>query len=286
MVDLSTGRRGKIGYNYTSIERAIDTRHRTLIHEMIDSMKAEGYTFGVESRRSKTGKIYNGYLYRQKRNVNGKREHLCLKARDLDDYRNNVLFEQAKREVFQDNLGGWADEGLTRSERKTFDTLIKECLRYRKQDDRNPVVQRYVKQLGLTVKNRRYGFINADSIPIERRKNILKAAQKALNKWDKSHRKLMKIIGIVLGPGCSSIDFSNFFKKLVKESKCRNNVKRLENYINRCREQGDNSPYSILEPSEVKPVAQEILWISMKSLNNIYGFPAQTYHKNEKIPYS
>jgi hypothetical protein len=271
MVDLSTGRRGKIGYNYTSIERAIDTRHRTLIHEMIDSMKAEGYTFGVESRRSKTGKIYNGYLYRQKRNVNGKREHLCLKARDLDDYRNNVLFEQAKREVFQDNLGGWADEGLTRSERKTFDTLLKECLRYRKQDDRNPVVQRYVKQLGLTVKNRRYGFINADSIPIERRKNILKAAQKALNKWDKSHRKLMKIIGIVLGPGCSSIDFSNFFKKLVKESKCRNNVKRLENYINRCREQGDNSPYSILEPSEVKPVAQEILWISMKSLNNIYG---------------
>ena len=139
----------KISYNYTSIKRAIETRHKTLIHEMIDNKKAEGYTFGVERRRSKTGKIYDGYLYRQKRNVNGKREHLSLKARDLDDYRNNVLLEQAKREVFQDNLGMRADEGLTRSERKTFYTIAEECIRHRKRDDRNPVVRRYIKQLGL-----------------------------------------------------------------------------------------------------------------------------------------
>lgn len=218
-----------VRYNYTSIKRAIETRHKTLIHEMIDNKKAEGYTFGVERRRSKTGKIYDGYLYRQKRNVNGKREHLSLKAKDLDDYRNNVLLEQAKREVFQDNLGKWADEGLTRSERKTFYTLAEECIRHRKRDDRNPVVLRYIKQLGLAVKNRRYRFINTNVMPVDKRKNILKAARKALDKWDTSHRKLMRIIDSALNNHHSPEEFSSFIKNIVRESKCGSNVKKLQN---------------------------------------------------------
>ena len=71
-----------------------------------DNYKKDGYTFGVERRKSKTGKIYNGYLYRQKRNINGKtREHISLKAKNLDDYRDNVLLKQAKLEVFRDKMG-------------------------------------------------------------------------------------------------------------------------------------------------------------------------------------
>lgn len=278
---LAAGR--MVRYNYTCIKRAIETRHKTLIHEMIDNKKAEGYTFGVERRRSKTGKIYDGYLYRQKRNVNGKREHLSLKAKDLDDYRNKVLLEQAKREVVQDNLGKWADEGLTRSERKTFYTLAQECIRHRKRDDRNPVVRRYIKQLGLAVKDRRYGFINTSAMPVDKQKNILKAARKALDKWDTSHRKLLKVVSLILGRSYNSKDFPNFIKRVVKESKCRNNISRLQNYINQHIEQGANSPYSILEPSEVKLVAKEILWIG-KKLKNIHKvmFLAQMYHKNEK----
>jgi hypothetical protein len=264
MGGLVMGRRRRVRYNYASIERAINTRHKTLIHEMIDNKKAEGYTFGVERRRSKTGKIYDGYLYRQKRNINGKdKEHISLKAIDLDDYRNNVLLEQATQEVMQ-GLGRRSTEGLTRSERKTFNTLGEECQSYRREDDRNPIAQRYIKQLGLRVTNRRYGYAITNVIPIKKKKNILKAARKALNKWDKSHKKLMKIIGLVLG-SYDFIDFPNFVKDIIKESKCRNNVKHLQYYINKSIEQDSHSPYSILEPSEVKLVAEEILWIRRKS---------------------
>ncbi len=149
---------------------------------------------------------------------------------------------------------------------KTFDTLKDECLRYRKQHDRNPVTERYIRQLGLKVKNRRYCIIAITKwMKVKKKKNILKAAQKALNKWDKSHRKLMIIIGSILNSDYSSNDFNNLIKTVVKESKCRNNVKELHNYINRCIEQNSNSPYSILKPSEVKSIAEEILWISKKS---------------------
>lgn len=100
--------KGRIRYN-AAINSAIKTRHKTLIHEMIDDKKLDGYTFGVECRKSKTGKIYC-YLYRQKRNVNGKaREHVSLKAKDLNDYRENVLLNQATLEVFK-GLGGWGEE--------------------------------------------------------------------------------------------------------------------------------------------------------------------------------
>jgi hypothetical protein len=78
---------------------------------MIDNYRIDGYTFGVERRKSKTGKVYPGYLYRQERNVNGKlKEHISLKAKDLDDYRDNVLLKQAIMEVFRDKIGGWIRE--------------------------------------------------------------------------------------------------------------------------------------------------------------------------------
>lgn len=255
---------GRVRYN-AAIDRAIKTRHKTLIHEMIDNKKIDGYTFGVERRKSKTGKIY-GYLYRQKRNVNGKaKEHISLRAKDIDDYRDNVLLEQAKQEVFKD-IGGWGEEGLTRSEMKTFHTLKNECLRNRKQDDRNPIAERYIKQLGMKVRNRRYGIITSAYMTIEKQKKILKAAKKASDKWDESHKKLMIIIGSVLNRDHSPREF---IKNVVRESKCRNSVKKLQQYIDQLIARDSNSPYSILKPEEVKWVAEEILW----------------RYKSEKVPF-
>jgi hypothetical protein len=251
-------------YNYASIRRAIETRHKTLVHEMIDNKKMDGYTFGVERRRSGTGKTYT-YLYRQKRNINGKaKEHVSLRAKDLDDYRDNILRKQAQREVLK-GIAGWGEDGLTPSERETFNTLKNECLENPKQDDRNPAAERYIKQLGIKVRSRRYGLISNTNITIEKRKKILKAAKKGLRKWEKSHKKLMIIIGSILNKGYSPGEFAGFIENIVRESKCGNSVKKMQQYINQIIFRDGNSPYLILKPSEVKPVAMEILWISKKS---------------------
>jgi hypothetical protein len=234
---------------------------------MIDDYKADGYTFGVERRKSKTGKIYSGYLYRQKRNVNSNtKEHISLKAKNLDDYRDNVLLKQARLEVLRDKLGGWADEGLTPSETKTFQTLSEECQRYRKLDDRNPVMERYIKQLGLKVKNRRHGIIAiTKDITVQKEKNIIKAARKALVKQDNVHKKLMKIVDDVSNGDHDYDVFIDFIKNIVKESKCRSRVKNLQNYLRLCISRDGDGPYSILKPSEIKSIAEEIIWIDKKS---------------------
>jgi hypothetical protein len=97
---------GRVRLN-AAINCAIKTRHQTLIREMIENKEIDGYTFGVERRKSKTGKIYGGYLYRQKRNVSGRaKEHISLGAKNLDDYRDRVLLEQAKQEVLKDLVDG------------------------------------------------------------------------------------------------------------------------------------------------------------------------------------
>jgi hypothetical protein len=251
---------GRIRYN-AAINSAIKTRHKTLIHEMIDDKKHDGYTFGAERRKSKTGKNYC-YLYRQKRNVNGKaREHVSLKAKDLNDYRENVLLNQAKLEVLKD-LGGWGEEGLTRSEKKTFHTLTAECLK--RKDDRNPVAERYIKELGMKVKSRKRGLIASRGMTIEKQKNILKAAKKGLDKWDKSYEKLKMIIDLALNGDYSSTEFEEFIKNVIRESACRNSVKKLQAYINQHIARNSNGHYSKLKPPEVKWVAEIILWISRK----------------------
>jgi hypothetical protein len=239
---------------------------------MIDNYKKDGYTFGVERRKSKAGKVYNGYLYRQKRNIKGKtKEHICLKANDLNDYRNNVLLRQARMEVYRDKVGGWAAEGLTRSEIETFSTLSSECLKYRRQENRDPVKQKYIKQLGLKVENRKYRIIGINNkLTIQKKKNILRAAKKALTNQDKTHEKLMEIIKIALNGDHSPSAFISFIRNIIRESKCRNRVKDLKDYIKRCIEQdsGNNSSlYPTLKPSEIKCIAEEIIWINKKSTN-------------------
>jgi hypothetical protein len=254
---------GRIRYN-ASINRAIETRHKTIKHEMIDDKIKEGYSFGVERRKSKTGKIYR-YLYRQKRNVHGKtKEHISLRAKNLDDYRDRVLLEQARKEVLN-GFGGWADEGLTHSERKTFKILSEECLRNPKLDDRNLIAERYIKQLNMKVRGRGR-FITSDNIPMEKQKKILWAAKKALDKWEESHSKLMKIIQSTFNGIYSSEEnvFASFIENLVRESKCRNSVRKLKQYITQLAAQNCNSSYSILKSSEIRLVAMEVLWISKR----------------------
>jgi hypothetical protein len=50
-------------------------------------------------------------------------------------------------------------------------------------------------------------------------------------------------------------------------------LSRLVNYIKRCIEQGsgnNSSLYLMLKPSEIKWVAEEIIWISKKSANRTF----------------
>lgn len=250
---------GRIRYN-AAINSAIETRHKTLKQEMVDNKIKEGYTFGVERRKSKTGKVYC-YLYRQKRNVDGKaKEHISLRAKDLGDYRNRVLFDQARQEVLKD-IGGWAEEGLTNSERKTIKILRDECRRNPKIDVRNPIAERYIKQLGMKVRGRGQ-YITSDHISIEKQKRILRTAKKALDKWEKSHRGLLKIIQSTFNGSYNSEEFAAFIENIVRESKCRNSVKKLRQCIAQIIARNGKSPYSILKPSEVRPVAMEIIWIS------------------------
>ena len=85
-----------------------------------------------------------------------------------------------------------------------------------------------------------------------------------MTQQDIAHKKLMKLIDSALYGDHSSSAFNDFIKNTVRESKCRNRVKDLQNYIKRCIKQECDSSYSILKPSEVKSIAEEILWIYKK----------------------
>ena len=83
----------------------------------------------------------------------------------------------------------------------------------------------------------------------------------------------MKVIKIALNGDHSPNAFISFIRNIIRESKCRNRVKDLQNYIKRCIEQrsGNNSSlYLMLKPSEIKWVAEEIIWISKKSANRTF----------------
>ena len=157
---------------------------------------------------------------------------------------------------------------------ETFRTLSNECLKYPRQQDRNLVKQKYIKQLGLKVKNRKHAIIGIDSrLTVQKKKNILRAAKKALNKQDNAHRKVMKIIDIALNGDHSPIAFLNFIRNTITQSKCRYRVKDLQSYIKRCirQDSGNNSSlYSMLEGSEIKWIAEEFIWISKKSANRTF----------------
>lgn len=84
----------------------------------------------------------------------------------------------------------------------------------------------------MKVKNRKRGLGASRSMTIEKKKNILKAAKKGLDKWDKSHGKLKMIINLALNGDYSSTEFDEFIKNVVRESNCRNSVKKLRAYIN------------------------------------------------------
>jgi hypothetical protein len=168
-----TARPGTSEY-YRRLKDSIAKVHKNLIRENITDLKAEGWTFGVESSKSK-GKEYS--KFKRQRRIKGtknKHERVYLKAKDEDDYRNRVLRDQAKLQVFNNLASGWVSEGLTASEGATLDIIINEF----QSKTRNPIVMGYARQLGLRVRSKKYGFTSVRRMPLQEKKNILKAARK------------------------------------------------------------------------------------------------------------
>jgi len=169
-----TARYGTSEY-YRRLKDSISRVHKNLIRENITDLKAEGWTFGVESSKSK-GKKYN--KFKRQRRIKGtknKHERVHLKAKDEDDYRNRVLRDQARLQVFNNLASGWTSEGLTTSEGATLDVIVNE---FQSKKPKNPVIMVYANQLGLRVRSKRYGFTSVRRMPLQEKKNILKAARK------------------------------------------------------------------------------------------------------------
>jgi hypothetical protein len=168
--------------HYRGIINAINTRHKTLITENITNLLIDGWTFGIE--RSKKGKNRKNYLYfyRQKRikGTKNKHERVYLEAKDEDDYRNRVLRNQARREVFNNSMGGWSSEGLTPAENRIMDIIVAEVVLPKKL--RDPIISIYIKQLGLRIKSKKYGITAIRAMSIHKKKNILDSARKVFVK--------------------------------------------------------------------------------------------------------
>jgi hypothetical protein len=174
-------------------ERAINTLYRNLCKWEIDYKVRDGYTFGIERRNyKKASKVYNGYLYRQKR-INGKKEHICLRAKSLQDY--------------------------------TFNDIEHETIQYKK-NDRDSIVEKYRRQLGMkcsrTGRRTLRGYrthTTAKSQSIHERKRILQAARKAFAKQKVVDTKIDEI-GMRIGESNFSQDIHyHFIDSLIKESK-------------------------------------------------------------------
>jgi hypothetical protein len=151
-------------------------------------------------------------------------------------------------------------------EEKTLNVILVEYLSHPRQDDRNPVIQKYIKRLGLKVKNRKFGITGINkALEIQEKKNILKAAKKALIKQDKIRKMLREIISIASKGDHSRNALVSFIRNAIKESKCRHRVKALRNYIKqRIMQDGASTPYSILTSREIRWVAEEMIWVDKR----------------------
>ena len=145
-------------YRQGRLDRMIERHHKLLIHTNIHLKYKEGYRFTVERRRV-NNKTYS-YLYRQKgRDKSQNREHTYLRSKDLLDYRNRVLFEQAKDEMYKKVGIRRVTADLTPSERRTLDSIFRVYEQYvlakrmLKRRKRNPIIERYRKRLGLQLIN-------------------------------------------------------------------------------------------------------------------------------------
>jgi hypothetical protein len=251
--------------NYRKEVRAVNTLYRNFCKWEIDDKIKEGYTFGVERRKyKKSGKVYNGYLYRQKR-INGKKEHICLRARNLEDFRENVLWDRAQEQVFGDR---WVLRDLSPSEIDTFRIIESETTRH-KNYDRDPIIERYRKQLGMKCRRKKHGInleyaTTTKSHSIQERKRLLQAARKAIAKQREVDNKIVEI-GIKSGEGNGSLHSRNsFIRSLISESRCRHSTEALKDYIKLQIEEKPYSVYSILKPNELGLFAERAIWLHKK----------------------
>jgi hypothetical protein len=177
---MTSAREGTSEY-YRRLRSSINKVHNNLIRDNITNLKDEGWTFGIES--VKRGEKNYHYFYRQRRIKASKNKHerVRLDAKDEDDYRNRVLRNQANQQVFNNLAHGWAAEGLTPSEDKTLEIIQMEA--YKRKRDRNPIIQEYIKQLGVQVHSWKYSISGVSwKIKSQQKKNILKAAAKCFKR--------------------------------------------------------------------------------------------------------
>jgi hypothetical protein len=154
----------------------IKTKHKTLISENITNLRVDGWTFGIKHSKG----YYAFYRQRRVKGTKNKHERVYLKAKDEDDYRNRVLLNQARMEVFNQNAGGWGREGLTPAENRIFDIILHEF--NLKRQLRDPIISVYIKQLGLRVKSKKYGIISVRMMSIRKKKHILDSARRVFMK--------------------------------------------------------------------------------------------------------
>jgi hypothetical protein len=267
---------------YRSQDKRINKLHGVLKHETYDyPKKFDMVTFGQEIRSYGSNNEIDGtnnktsYLYKQKR-IDGIRTHKYV-AKSLEAL-DTKLRRQATNEVLESDGDRYALEGLAPSEVETFHFLSKEC-RYYKKEDRDYFAQRYIDQLKMKY-SKTYERISIRQMPLQEKKNILKAARKCFQRHEKIRLKIAKMADNAK-IGNNIEDFFAFADLIIMLSGGRDTPKRLENYlIKRKRELERENKwciYSIFKDSELGDVAREIIRTSKYASLPI--IQTQVYHK-------
>jgi hypothetical protein len=150
-----------------SFQRLFKRRYKELKKEVEDYKKA-GWTFTIVHREK------NQYLLRQKR-IEGKHITVSMHVHDWKDL-NTKLWYKAQQDVNEDC---WAGYNLTPSELETL-LWIRDYTAKRRRIDSSPLVERYRKKIGMTYNSKTGTCYISPLLPIRKRKNILKAARKAI----------------------------------------------------------------------------------------------------------
>ncbi|MGH9982707.1 MAG: hypothetical protein ACRD8W_01975 [Nitrososphaeraceae archaeon] len=234
--------------------KAIDTVHKNL-KKQIEYEKKLGMTFSFEKRNGQK------YLYRQKRGQ--RHEYVAKDWEDLDNKQHLI----ATTQVWEQSVL----KHLSLSEIDTLHIIEKEIYRHSRAKNRDPLIEKYRKQLGLSIRcialhgsnkitrvNSSHKIIYINKVSVEEVKNTLRAARKALIRRGNVDKKL-EAIAICMGEGEDTPqNIENFIVFLMKEigfkqETVNHAVRALENYINRdILRRPETSMYKVLEPIEVR----------------------------------
>jgi hypothetical protein len=153
-----------------SFQRLFKRQYKELKEE-IEDYKKVGWTFTIVHR----GKNQHlQYLIRQKR-VAGKHVTVSMRAHNWEDL-NKKLWFKAQQDVNEDC---WAGYELTPSELETL-LWIRDYTMKRRQIDPSPLLEKYRKKLRMRYDSKTRTCYISPYLPIRKRKNILKAAHRAI----------------------------------------------------------------------------------------------------------